>query len=373
MKFWLNEAHKRGIEIHGWINPYRANVDSTSLVDIPSNDVVKLNTTYWLIPTEDAVKDHVLKVIMDIVNNYDIDGIHMDDYFYPYPSECPNEQFPDQDFYKKYNSNGGNDTIEEWRRSHVNSFIKDLQKEIKQAKPYVKFGISPFGIWRPGHPQGIEAGVDSYEQLAADSKKWINKGWVDYLAPQLYWPIDQLPQSFSVLLDWWIEQNTENRNIWPGLYTSSEVDKGSVGTTEIINQINMTRDKLPKDKAGHIHFSMEALLANTSDITDTLDAEVYQDIAITPSYSNIKSSPSEPVLSYNKSSQSITITIPKDTFSQEIIISSLDKNGKWSNQIQPAYDISEYKFNPDNKTTKVAVQILDRYGNLSDKTVLATV
>ncbi len=130
LNFWVDEAHKRGIEIHGWINPYRANADSTSLVDIPNNSVVKLNSTHWLIPTEDAVKNHVLKVIMDIIDNYDLDGIHMDDYFYPYPSECPGEQFPDQAFYKNYTANGGKLSLEAWRRSHVNAFIKDLQKEI---------------------------------------------------------------------------------------------------------------------------------------------------------------------------------------------------------------------------------------------------
>ena len=373
LSFWIEEAHKRGIELHGWINPYRANADSISLVDIPNDAVVKLNTTHWLIPTEDAVKAHVLKVIMDVVDNYDFDGIHMDDYFYPYPSECPEEQFPDQAFYESYTTSGGKLSLEEWRRSSVNTFIKDLQKEIKQSKPYLKFGISPFGIWRPGYPKGIEAGVDSFKELAADSKKWINKGWVDYLVPQLYWPIEQTPQSFRTLLDWWIEQNTKNRNIWPGLYTSNEVNKGSTGTAEIVNQINMAREKLPKEKAGHIHFSMEALLANTSGITDTLNKEVYQDIAITPSYSNIQSTPDKAILNYDKENLALKITIPKNTIPQAIVISSLDKNGKWSNQIQPAYDINEYKFNLDNKTTKVAVQILDRYGNLSDKTVLAIV
>ena len=237
----------------------------------------------------------------------------------------------------------------------------------------MKFGVSPFGIWRPGHPKGIEAGADSFKDLAANSKRWINKGWVDYLAPQLYWPIDQLPQSFSVLLDWWIEQNFEHRHIWPGVYTTNEASKGFVGTDEIINQVNMSRDKLAKNKAGHIHFTMNTLLDNTSNMTTSLKDRVYQNPTITPSYSNIKSNPSPPILIYNKKFHKMKIVILKDTTSQSLIIKVLNKKHKWHTRIVPAYNINKYKLKMNHSTKKVTVQILDRYGNLSDKTVLATV
>ncbi|WP_052399109.1 glycoside hydrolase family 10 protein [Candidatus Francisella endociliophora] len=366
LKFWINEAHKRGIELHAWFNPYRANINSKNLPDIPNNAIVKLKTDnfYWFVPTVDVVRKHTLKVIIDVVKNYDIDGVHMDDYFYPYPSDCPDAGFPDQEFYQEYISNGGTLELDAWRREAVNILIKDLAREIKQAKPYVKFGISPFGIWRPGHPKGIEADVDSFKDLAADSKKWINAGWVDYLAPQLYWPIEQTPQSFKTLLDWWMKQNYKNHNIWPGLYTSREVTKGSVGTDEIVNQIKMTRDKLPTEKAGHIHFSMIDLLNNTANMTDILESKVYQQLAITPNYSNITSSPQRPELNYDKKSKELTISFPDLT--QTIAVFTKDKNKGWSINYYPAYNKKEITLTIKNTTEQVEVKLMDRYGNLSE-------
>ena len=142
LKFWIKEAHKRGIEVHAWFNPYRANINSTDLKDVPNNAIVKLNEMYWFIPTVNKVKKHAIKVIMDVVDNYDIDGVHMDDYFYPYPSDSPDTGFPDQEFYKAYRSSGGKLNLEAWRRKAVNTLIKNLSNQIKKAKPYVKFGVS---------------------------------------------------------------------------------------------------------------------------------------------------------------------------------------------------------------------------------------
>ncbi len=138
---------------------------------------------------------------MDVVRRYDIDGVHFDDYFYPYGDG----RFPDDDTWADYQHSGGKLTRKDWRRENVNQFIQRLYTAIKSEKPAVKFGISPFGISRPGHPESI-SGFDQYEMLYADARRWLNEGWIDYWSPQLYWPINQIPQSYPVLLGWWVKE-----------------------------------------------------------------------------------------------------------------------------------------------------------------------
>jgi hypothetical protein len=151
----------------------------------------------WCDPGHPETRARALSVIMDVVRRYDIDGVHLDDYFYPYPSGG-----------LKFND--GKSPAQ--RRSYVDGFVSSLYSSVKARKPWVRVGISPFGIWRPGVPSGIEAGIDSYEQLAGDSRKWLKNGWVDYLAPQLYWRISPQKQSFPKLLEWWRQQGSR-----PGL------------------------------------------------------------------------------------------------------------------------------------------------------------
>src|SRR5205085_7669897 len=136
---------------------------------------------------------HSLAVVLDVVRRYDVDGVHLDDYFYPYPEKGPDGKeipFPDDDTWAAYRKAGGTLARDDWRRDAVNDFVKRLYEGVHKAKPWVKVGISPFGIWRPGHPEGI-AGFDPYARLYADAKLWLNEGWVDYWTPQLYWPIRQ--------------------------------------------------------------------------------------------------------------------------------------------------------------------------------------
>ncbi|MFA5806505.1 MAG: family 10 glycosylhydrolase, partial [Melioribacteraceae bacterium] len=206
LEFWIDEAHKRGMELHVWLNPYRAHhieggeVTEFSIVKKHPDWVVKLKSGYWwLDPSKKEVQDHSYSVVMDITKRYDIDGIHFDDYFYPYPSYNNDEDFPDEESWKNYLNNGGDLSKADWRRENINVFIQRVYKGIKEIKPNVKFGLSPFGIWRPQHPESIE-GFDQYDKLYADAKLWINEGWVDYWAPQLYWKINTIPQSFPILL-----------------------------------------------------------------------------------------------------------------------------------------------------------------------------
>src|SRR5699024_5897428 len=201
----------------------------------------------------------------------------MDDYFYPYESYNDGEDFPDDRSWHLYQNSGGELSRGDWRREHVNDFVKRAYEAIKKEKPHVKFGISPFGIWRPGFPQSV-VGMDQYDKLYADAKLWLNKGWVDYFSPQLYWKISQLGQSFPELLGWWQEENRENRHLWPGINVNfgKEWDTG----TEILNQIMITRGMLPNSK-GTIHWSIGPLMKNES-LSEALLEGPYRDEALVP-------------------------------------------------------------------------------------------
>jgi uncharacterized lipoprotein YddW (UPF0748 family) len=285
----VREAHARGLELHAWFNPYRARHSSATSA-IPDEHIIKrrpdlakrYGTHYWLNPTSQEVQDYTMRVILDVVRRYDIDGVHIDDYFYPYPEKGPDGKiipFPDDDTWKEYQNRGGKLGRDDWRRDAVNQLIERLYREVKAAKPFVKVGISPFGIWRPGNPSGI-AGFDPYTEIYADSRLWLKEGWCDYLAPQLYWPLKQEKQSFTRLLAWWSEENSKQRCLWPGLYTSRVTgkDKGWPAS-EIVEQIKLARAQ--PGASGQIHFSARALVNNTGGIADALTA-VYTEPAHVP-------------------------------------------------------------------------------------------
>lgn len=284
LAFWINEAHRRGLELHAWLNPYRAHhttggpVGEASIVRKFPDLVVELETGYWWMkPTHPRTQEHSLAVAMDLVRRYDLDGIHFDDYFYPYPSYNNGKDFPDQTDYEAYRSAGGALSKSDWRRAAVDTFIQRLYTSIKTEKPHVKFGISPFGIWRPGHPPSIQ-GFDQYEALYADARKWLNEGWIDYWTPQLYWPINQIPQSFPVLLNWWIEQNTMDRHLWPGMSIGRL--PGTAAMDETLNQIMVTRGMV-SDAPGQVHWSIAPLVDRPA-LRDTLRKSVYRQPALIP-------------------------------------------------------------------------------------------
>jgi uncharacterized lipoprotein YddW (UPF0748 family) len=300
LEFAVREAHARGLELHAWFNPYRARHPSAKS-SAPEDHLTKrrpdLAKTYgthsWLNPTHPEVQEHSLSVILDVVRRYDIDGIHIDDYFYPYKEKDAAGKiipFPDDDTWDEYRKTGGALSRDDWRRAAVNRFVERMYREVKKTKPLVKVGISPFGIWRPGHPPGI-AGLDQYAELYADAKLWWNEGWCDYFSPQLYWPIRQEKQSYPKLLEWWAAENKRGRHLWPGNYTSRvTVKEKGWPATEINEQIKTTRDQ--KGASGNVHFSMKALLGNTGGVADALKA-VYRERALVPAvtWSNSKPPP----------------------------------------------------------------------------------
>lgn len=263
LQFWIEAAHDRGMELHVWLNPYRAHhttsgaVAPKSLVKTKPELMVGLkNGMWWMDPSKPATQEHASAVVMDILKRYDVDGIHFDDYFYPYASYNGGQDFPNTENYQNYLKSGGKLSKPDWRRAAVNRFVKRIYQEIKAEKPEVKFGISPFGIWRPGYPKSI-TGMDQYNELYADAKLWLNEGWIDYFTPQLYWKIDQVGQSFPVLLSWWETENTQNRHLWPGLRIDYGGDAANVDET--INQIMLTRGMAAESK-GTAHWSISPLL-----------------------------------------------------------------------------------------------------------------
>ena len=272
LAFAVEEAHERGLELHAWFNPYRAKHPSargplapTHLANTRPDLVKEYGTHLWMDPGEDEVREHTLKVILDVVRRYDVDGVHIDDYFYPYRERGPDGQeldFPDSASYARYRAAGGTLERGDWRRHNVDRLIEEMYRAVKAEKPWVKVGISPIGTWRKGGAPQL-GGFDAYEQIYADSRKWLMEGWLDYFVPQLYWPIARTDVSFPVLLDWWAKQNPKGRALWPGLIPGNVSVGGGRGgwpPDEIIGQIYITRGHPGSD--GHVHFRMRSLMAD---------------------------------------------------------------------------------------------------------------
>jgi uncharacterized lipoprotein YddW (UPF0748 family) len=276
---WLKEAHARGLELHAWINPYRAR-HSTARSEVASTHISRTKPgwvkTYgdqlWIDPGVPAAMDYTLAVVRDLLSRYAVDGIHIDDYFYPYPiQDSANQEvdFPDTVSWQLYRNNGGRLTRAAWRRDNVNRLVQQLYATAHQVRPGTRVGISPFGLQRPDlRPKGI-TGFSQYDKLYADVELWLREGWLDYLAPQLYWPRAQTAQAFDVLLQTWRSLNPLGRPIHPGLFTSRIDDsEKSWQAEEIQGQIDTIRRLSPG--SGHIHFSMVALTQNRKGIADVL-------------------------------------------------------------------------------------------------------
>ncbi len=283
LAFAVAESHLRGIELHAWFNPFRALASASAPVS--ADHVTKTHPEWvrryggqlWLDPGEAEVREYSLGVILDVVRRYDVDGVHIDDYFYPYPTPAKTP-FPDGETYRRYREKGGALELGDWRRENTNQLVQQLYTRVKAAKRWVKVGISPFGIWRPHVPESIEAQLDAYGDLCADSRKWLREGWCDYFAPQLYWSIAPRRQSFPVLLDWWAEQNVQGRHLWPGIAT--ERIGPARPPVEIVNEIELTRGTAGTH--GHLHWSARVLLTNKARIVDLLRAESYAQFAMVP-------------------------------------------------------------------------------------------
>ena len=296
LRTWIDEAHRRGIAIHAWFNPYRARHPSATGPNAPSHisrtnpELVKrYGDSLWMDPGESAAAKRTLDVIVDVVRRYDIDGVHIDDYFYPYPVSVPgstppiDQEFPDDPSWVRCVLRPECDarTRADWRRGNVDALVESIDAAVHREKPWMRFGVSPFGIGRPDlRPPGI-TGFSQYDKLYADGERWLDRGWLDYLAPQLYWRRDDREHAFATLLDYWLSRNNRGRHVWPGLFTSRAVDADTGWPAdEIAQQIAVVRGGTAEP--GHVHFSIRPLVANRQGIADRLGESAYRSPALIP-------------------------------------------------------------------------------------------
>jgi uncharacterized lipoprotein YddW (UPF0748 family) len=290
LEFMITEAHKRGMEFHAWLNPYRAvfNVKNSS---VAANHITRQKpewfldygdgsvTTRYFDPGNPEAREFVKEVVKDIVKRYDVDGIHMDDYFYPY--RVPGREFPDYKTYTKYGNGMAKDA---WRRSNCDSIVAQLHRTIRAEKPWVKFGISPFGVWRnkSQDPRGSDtyAGQTNYDDLYADVLLWLEKGWIDYVTPQLYWSIGHLKADFITLLDWWAER-TYGKHCYIGV-SIFETGTNMVrrDATQLPRMINAIRNK--KNIQGVIFYKTSSFKTNPNGINDALRQTYFKQPAPVP-------------------------------------------------------------------------------------------
>lgn len=306
LEFAVKEAHRRGLQLHAWLNPYRVRVAkpkseaSANHASVAHADIVrKYGKLLIADPGENASEESFITVLKDIVTRYDVDGVHIDDYFYPYVEKDKarkNIPFPDDATYEKAVAAGETLKRDDWRRKNVDHLVQRMYEEVKKIKPWVLVGISPIGIWRPDNPKGIK-GFDSYSEIFADSRKWINEGWLDYLTPQIYWQVGAKDHPYENLLAWWADQIVKQRHLWPGNFTSKigvkpkkeEIEKlkkekkkpaPSWTADDIIRQIAATR--ATPGATGNVHFSMKALMKNSGGIADKLKQGLYAEPALVP-------------------------------------------------------------------------------------------
>ena len=342
LEFAINEAHKRGMELHAWFNPYRATFDGNFGALSPQH-ITKIKPEWFFTyggiktfnPGLPEVRDYIVQVILDVVDNYDIDGIHMDDYFYPYP--IAGQKINDEEAFKQYGE--GFDNIKDWRRHNVDLLIQMMSDSIHAHNPDIKFGISPFGIWanKAQNDEGSETnGGSSYYENYADTRKWVKEGWIDYINPQLYWPIGNRSADFEKLLDWWSD-NTYGRHLYIGQAAYRINERKTVAfknPSQLPDQINMMRDN-PRVQ-GSVYFSSNSLTNNPLGFTDSLRDNYYRYPALPP------------VMLWR---DSIPPNVPRDLTAKSVLS---HVQLKWTvptlaKDEQPGYGYVIYRFNDGDK------------------------
>ena len=292
LEFAITECHKRGLDIHAWINPYRAVTDSALVTS--ENHITRIHPEWFLTygktvyfdPGLSQTRDYVSRVVSDIVRRYDIDAVHMDDYFYPYRIE--NVSFPDDSSFLKYPNGFTQDQRDDWRRENVNLIIRQVSDSIKTIKPWVEFGISPFGVWRniDKDPKGSEtkAGQTNYDDLFADILLWQKNGWIDYVVPQIYWHIGFKVADYKVLSGWW-SRNTYGCRLYTGQAPYRINPKASArewrSSKEIIRQLDLNRT-FPTI-SGSMFFSGKVFRNNPLHLKERLTKKLYRYPALPPS------------------------------------------------------------------------------------------
>ena len=286
LQFMIEETHKRGMEFHAWMNPYRA-VFNISGSSISPSHITRLHPEWFLTygdkkyfdPGNKDVQAHVTAIVTDVVSRYKVDAIHFDDYFYPY--RISGKEFPDEASYREY---GNNMPKDDWRRSNTDSIIVKLSRTIKKENPACQFGISPFGVWRNASQDPLgsntKAGQTNYDDLYADILLWLKKGWIDYVTPQLYWEIGHNLADYETLIKWW-SQHTYGKlcYIGIGIYRAGS-NEAWKDKTQLPRQINMLRNT--PNMHGMMFFSSKTFEKNPNGWNDSLRLNYFKEPALPP-------------------------------------------------------------------------------------------
>jgi uncharacterized lipoprotein YddW (UPF0748 family) len=413
LAFAVAQAHARGLELHAWFNPYRARhptAQSPAAANHISRTHPQLVHRYasylWMDPGEEFVRRRSVEVVLDVVRRYDVDGVHIDDYFYPYRENDASGreiEFPDSAAYGRYVAAGGALDRSDWRRDNVNRYVAELYAAVKAEKPWVKVGISPIGMWRPNVAPQL-GGYDAYEGIFADARKWILDGTLDYLAPQLYWPIARVDASFPVLLDWWVKQNPHGRGVYAGLIPSNvNLDAGPRAgwrADEILGQIYITRGRPGAE--GHIHFRMGSLMpdgaltpiagadtlsapridsirfrqhavqARRDTLTSRLLNEAYARPALVPAMTWIADEPPPPpVVTVQRSATQTRIVMePAPGADVNLWVVQSRWSDAWHTEIVPAAQrawVVGSSVERSGSPHDIRVAVVDRFGNMSER------
>ena len=294
----IEQAHSQGLEVEAWINPYRiqssavpSELADNSVAELHPDWVKTANSGLWLDPANEDVQAYIADGIRELCRNYNVDGIHFDDYFYPY--KIRGKEFPDDRSFRKYPRGYTAQQKDDWRRNNVNMVIEELQHTIKSIKPWVEFGISPFGVWRnqSSDPRGsaTQAGAQNYDDLYADILKWLEEGSIDYVAPQLYWEIGKKVADYEVLAKWWSE-NSYGKNLYIGLYASQLVNPKAPIAYRTPNELTrqMRLNERHPEIDGCAFYSTQAIMKNPQGLCDSLQQTFYRYPALTPINRNIE-------------------------------------------------------------------------------------
>ncbi len=385
LQFWIEECHKRGMELHAWLNPYRVAQNAAEplagnhVAFQHSNWILEYGNKLYFDPGLPETREFVTKVVKDIVSRYDVDAIHFDDYFYPYPLA---EEFPDTVSFAKFSRGFLPENKADWRRENVDIIIEMLNDTIKATKPWVKFGISPFGVWRnkSDDPQGsdTQAGSTNYDHLYANIIKWQKNGWIDYCLPQLYWQIGHPTVDFETLANWW-----KNQTYGQAMYIGHAVYKSETTSNvkewtlpgELPKQIRLLRT-IPEIE-GSAFYSSKHFLRNLMGFQDSLKQNLYKYPALVPPMPWLDNVPPAPVSKIKKSGKKVKWKVQTDTEETNKPFRFLiygNAKGSVLDSSNPENFVIQYegtthkfvKFNNKKKKYEIRVSVLDRLNNESE-------
>ena len=384
LQFWIDECHKRGLELHAWLNPFRV---SQNIKEPLAGNHVAFQHPEWILkygnllyfdPGLPQTGEFVASVVKDIVSRYDVDAIHFDDYFYPYPLP---EAYPDTASFAKYNRGFRKEDKADWRRENVDMIIKMLNDTIKATKPWVKFGISPFGVWRnkSEDPAGSEtkAAATNYDHLYADVIKWQRNNWIDYLLPQIYWQIGHPQADFKMLANWW-KNHSYNRGMYIGhaLYKIDGKSETAAWTkpAEMPAQVRMVRNIPELD--GSAFYSAKHFNRDLLGLQDSLINKLYRKPAIVPPMPWIDNTPPQPLKRISKLGKKVKWRTEKAERVMDkpnlFVIYGNEAGTEFSTENPNCFwgivKVDELKFAPVNEKKKkyeIRISVLDRLNNES--------